>query len=71
MFRLFEKIKRCRLDLLSWSRVTFGDTRTKLNQKQRELDELTSGDFSSNLGRITKVKKSITELLHQEEVFWK
>ena len=71
MFRLFEKIKRCRLDLLSWSRVTFGDTRTKLNQKYRELDELTSGDFSSNLGRITEVKKSITELLHQEEVFWK
>ena len=71
MFRLFEKIKRCRLDLLGWSRVTFGDTRTRLNQKQMELGKLTCGDFSSNLGRIMEVKKAITELLHHEEVFWK
>ena len=42
-----------------------------MNQKHRELDELTRGDFSSNLGRIMEVKKSITELLHHEEVFWK
>ena len=71
MFCLFEKIKGCHLDLLSWSRVTFGDIRTRLNQKQMELDELTGGDFSSNLGRILEVKKVITELLHHEEVFWK
>lgn len=34
MHCLFEKIKRCRMDLVAWSRTNFGNTRARLNIKQ-------------------------------------
>lgn len=68
MFCLFEKIKRCQLDLINWSHATFGNTRRRLNQKQHELEELTKGGYAVNLGRIIDLK-DINELLHHEEVF--
>lgn len=37
MFCLFEKIKACRMELINWSKVEFGNTRTRLNEKQQEL----------------------------------
>ena len=47
----------------------FGNTRTRLDQKQHELAELTKGCYATNLDRIIVVKKDINELLHHEEVF--
>jgi len=37
MFRLFEKIKHCRLKLVAWSQMTFGNTKYKLEEKQNDL----------------------------------
>lgn len=71
MFRLFEKIKHCRFNLINWSRATFGNTCTRLDQKQHELAELTNGGYAANLDRIIALKKDIIELIHHEEVFWK
>ena len=71
MFRLFEKIKHCRFDLINWNRATFRNTCTRLDQKQHKLAELTKGGYSANLDKIIVVKKDINELLHHEEVFWK
>ena len=42
MFRLFEKIKQYRMDLVVWSRNTFDNTRDCINAKQGELEELDS-----------------------------
>ena len=69
MFCLLEKIKHCRLDLINWSRATFGNTCTRLDQKQYELAELTNGGYALNLDRIIDLKRDINELLHHEEVF--
>ena len=71
MYCLFEKIKKCQLDLIAWSRRTFDNTRTMLDAKQRELADLLRGGFGQNVERINGVKKEIRELLHQEEVFWR
>ncbi|XP_075640643.1 uncharacterized protein LOC142612431 [Castanea sativa] len=71
MFRLFEKIKRCRQDLVRWSRETFGNTRAKLTAKQSELQELASTNYGLNLERINLVRKEVNGLLHDEEVFWR
>ena len=68
---MFEKIKACRLALIKWCIITFGNTRIRLNSKQQELEELTNGNYGGNLGRINDVCKEINELLHHEEVFWR
>ena len=68
---MFEKIKACRLALIKWCKITFGNTRIRLNSKQQELEELTNGNYGGNLGRINDVRKEINELLHHEEVFWR
>ena len=70
MFCLFEKIKRCRMDLVAWSRYTFGNTRDQLNAKQGELEKLRAAGFGENLDKINEVQREINDLLHHEEVFW-
>ncbi|XP_023875930.1 uncharacterized protein LOC111988373 [Quercus suber] len=71
MFCLFEKIKRCRMDLVAWSKATFGNTQDRLNAKQGELEELRAAGFGENLDRINEVRREINDLLHYEEVFWR
>ena len=70
MFCLFEKIKRCKMDLVAWSRYTFGNTRDQLNAKQGELKELRAVGFRENLDKINEVRREINDLLHHKEVFW-
>ncbi|XP_023906329.1 uncharacterized protein LOC112018051 [Quercus suber] len=71
MYCMFEKSKKCRMDLITWSRVTFGNTRTRLDEKQGELTSLMEAGYGQNIKRIQGVKKEINELLHHEEVFWR
>ena len=71
MFCLFEKTKACRMDLVVWSRNTFGNTRDWLNSKQVEMEELMAVGFGENLDRIYEVQREINDLLHHEEVFWR
>ena len=70
MYCLFEKIKKCRMDLIAWSRATFGNTRTRLEEKQGKLTTLMEEGYGQNVERIHGVKE-INELSHHEEVFWR
>ena len=65
MFRLFEKIKWCRMKFVAWSRKVFGNTKTRLEKQQVALKDLT------NLVQINTLREEINGLLHQEEVFWR
>ena len=69
MHRLSEKIKKCRSDLIAWSRQTFGNARTVLDTKHGELAALVREGYGQNVERINGVRKEIRELLHHEEVF--
>ena len=40
MYRLFEKIKKCRQALVTWSSTTFGNFKTQIQEKQMALKEL-------------------------------
>ena len=71
MFCLFEKIKCCRMDLVVWSRNTFGNSQDHINAKQGELEELMTAGYMENLDRIHEIRKEINELMHHEEVFWR
>ena len=71
MFRLFEKIKHCRMDLIGWSRSAFGDTEAKLEEKQKELEDLTKQNTGDKMESINMVKSEINRLLYQEELTWR
>ena len=59
------------MDLIAWSRSTFGNTRSRLEAKQGELHALMEAGYGRNVERIHDVKREINELLHHEEVFWR
>jgi len=71
MFRLFEKIKHCRMALIGWSRSTFGDTNAKLEEKQKELEALMKQNTGDKMESINMVKGEINRLLYQEELTWR
>ena len=59
------------MNLVAWSRVTFGNARNRLDARQGELIDLMESGHGLNMERIHEVKKEINELLHHEEVFWR
>lgn len=71
MFRLFTKIKTCKLALVEWSRNTFGNSKTLLQDKHRLLAELTSMNDVDNLVAIRDLKAEINTLLYQDELSWR
>ena len=64
MFTLFEKIKNCRTSLIGWAHFAFGNTRAKIEEKHRELEELTSRNIGDQVERIRMVKGEINRLLY-------
>ena len=69
MSQLFEKIKICRMKLMAWSREAFGNTRHRLEEKQKVLEEMAGMGYGENIEQINTMHSKINELLHQEEVF--
>uniref|UniRef100_A0A7N2LRF7 CCHC-type domain-containing protein n=1 Tax=Quercus lobata TaxID=97700 RepID=A0A7N2LRF7_QUELO len=65
------RVAQCRLDLVAWSRIAFGNTRDCLDRKQKELEELVENGYGLNMDTINGLKKEINDLLHHEEVFWR
>ena len=71
MYRLFEKIKQCRLALVEWSCNTFSNTKSELQVKQAALEELSSMNDPNKVSKIRELKNSINPLLRQDELFWR
>ncbi|KAL0006539.1 hypothetical protein SO802_008041 [Lithocarpus litseifolius] len=71
MYRLFEKIKRCRVALVEWSRNTFSNKKSELQVKQAALEELSAMNDPNKVPEIRELKNSINTLLHQDELFWR
>ena len=71
MFRLFEKIKHYRMALIGWSRYAFRDTKAKLEEKQKESEDLTKQKTGDKIESINMVKSEINRLLYQEELTWR
>ena len=71
MYYLFEKIKSCRARLVAWSKSAFGNTKVRLTEKQKELEELVKQGYAPNFERIKILRREVNELIHHEEVFWR
>ena len=70
MFRLFSKIKVCRMALVARSR-NIGSFNTRLEEKEKLLEQLTTMNDAANLDMIQVVKDEINALLYQEELSWR
>ena len=66
-----KKIKRCRFALVDWSRLTFGLSKPQLQEKQKMLEELCLQNRAENLSSIKSLKAEITNIIHQDELFWR
>ena len=71
MYHLFEKIKKCRQALVTWSSTTFGNFKTQIQEKQMALEELALQNDPKNQPLIRTIKNNINALLHQDEIFWR
>ena len=66
-----KKIKRCQFALVDWSRLTFGLSKPQLQEKQKMLEELCLQNRAENLSSIKSLKAEITNIIHQDELFWR
>ena len=71
MYCLFEKIKQCTSALVGWSQVTFGQSKSKIQEKQRILEELTRDNLGGHLEEIRRAKEEINTILYHEEIHWR
>ena len=69
--KLFEKIKRFRFSLVDWSHASGASSKTLLQEKQKQLEDLCSLNSVDHLDAIKGLKVDINNLLHQEELFWR
>ena len=69
MYCLFEKIKQSRSALVGWSRVTFGQSKSKIQEMQGILEELTRDNSREHLKEIRRVEE-INTILYHEEIHW-
>ena len=56
---------------MGWSRVTFGQSKSKIQEKQRILEELTKDNTVGHLEEIRRVKEEINTILYHEEIHWR
>ena len=56
--------------LVVWGR-NLGNTKTKIEEKQKQLEALTSMNTANNIELIQKVRDEIQSLLFQDELFWR
>lgn len=61
MFCLFEKINTCRIAFVAWAWNTFDNSKMKLQDTHRVLEELVSQNNPYNLGGIKKLKEEIDD----------
>ena len=71
MFRLFEKIKKCRFELVQWSRNIFGNFKTQLQARQSTLKDLSMQNNPKKLQETRTLKHEINTFLNQDEIFWR
>ena len=71
MFRLFEKIKKCRFELVQWSRNIFGNFKTQLQARQSALKDFSMQNHPKILQEIKTLKHEINTVLNQDEIFWR
>lgn len=57
--------------MIGWACFVFGNTRAKIEEKHRELEELTSRNIGDQVERIKMAKGEINRLLYQEEVSYR
>jgi hypothetical protein len=71
MFRVFEKLKHCRVSLIAWSSLKFGNFAAQIKRKREQLQRLVIDNPPGHSKNIMELQDDINLLLEKEEVFWR
>ncbi len=72
MFRLSQKIKQCRMGLISWSKANLRQIPKLIVDKRKRLDEIYGGDGSHvNYHEGRALRGELRSLLQKEEIYWR
>lgn len=67
MFKLTQSLRRCRTNLKTWSKSTFGNNRIKIQELSGKLRDIQALPHSSETFEIQKTISRELELTHQRE----
>ena len=69
-FRLQQKIKECRMALLDWRRQYNVNAKSQVCRIKKEIAEVNMGQQVDKKGRLSTLKKQLTEAYRKEEAYW-
>ncbi|XP_027148760.1 uncharacterized protein LOC113749274 [Coffea eugenioides] len=69
-YQLKNRIKECRVALLSWNRSLKSNARNDIDKIKKEIKELRESEVQDRKQRICELKRLLAEAYRQEELFW-
>ncbi|XP_071905749.1 uncharacterized protein [Coffea arabica] len=70
MFKLTQKIKRCRISLLRWKNKFQSNSKEHIERIKKNLQELRETEMQNKNNRMRFLKKSLKKAYREEEIFW-
>jgi hypothetical protein len=72
MYMLCQKLSRCRMALMDWSRETFGDLSTRIQHKLTAIEALHTDNYRGQHNpQLRLLREEVNLLLHQDELHWR
>jgi hypothetical protein len=72
MYRLCQKLSRCRMALMDWSREDFGDLSTRIQHKLTAIEALHTDNYRGQHNpQLRLLREEVNLLLHQDELHWR
>jgi exonuclease III len=71
MFKVTEKLKKCRVSLIAWSQERFGSLAASIKLKREQLQHETNLSISGLSSRLVELQTELNGLLEKEEIFWR
>ncbi|XP_071925086.1 uncharacterized protein [Coffea arabica] len=70
LYKLQQKIKKCRLALLEWNRKLQKNTKRDIRRIQKELKVAQCSHMDTRKGELARLKKNLGEAYRREELYW-
>jgi hypothetical protein len=68
---IVNKLDHCAQDMLKWSKQNFHSLRREIDWHHRQLERLRDHVDSSNVQQFNNLKKKLSSLLTQDDIFWR
>ena len=70
LFQVKNRIKECRIALLSWNRSLKNNARSDIDMIKKEIQEMHESKAKDRKQKICELKRRLADAYKKEEVFW-